>query len=149
MSAADGLLQSVYRFHVYYQIRRILVEIQTPLPQDQAWDAVNNPYDRRGYERICHEFGVPQHSDWKVGGPNQGLGRVYNYSTYIGYHPFADGEYDSSDMSFTQRTTTAFSTWTSSSRMPPEQAEPGKRSYLTSQIRRFFLSLKLLFFISR
>ena len=105
LSAADGLLQSVYRFHVYYQIRRILVEIQTPLPQDQAWDAVNNPYDRRGYERICHEFGYSQHSDWKVGGPNQGLGRVYNYSTYIGYHPFADGEYDSSDMSFTQRTT--------------------------------------------
>ena len=42
LSAADGLLQSVYRFHVYYQIRRILVELQAPLPQDQAWDAVNN-----------------------------------------------------------------------------------------------------------
>ena len=105
LSAADGLLQSVYRFHVYYQIRRILVEIKVPLPQDQAWDAVNNPYDRRGYERICHEFGVSPHSDWKVSGPNQGLGRVYNYSSYIGYHPFADGEYDSSDMSFTQTTT--------------------------------------------
>ena len=34
LAAADDLLQSVYRFHVYYQIRRILVEIQAPLPQD-------------------------------------------------------------------------------------------------------------------
>ena len=48
LTAADDLLQSVYRFHVYYQIRRILVEMQVPLSQDQAWDAVNNPYDRRG-----------------------------------------------------------------------------------------------------
>ena len=56
LSAADGFLQSFYRFHVYYQIRRILVEIQGPLPRDRAWDAVNNPYDRGGYERICDEF---------------------------------------------------------------------------------------------
>ncbi len=103
--AADDLLQSVYRFHVYYQIRRILVEIQAPLPQDQAWDAVNNPYDRRGYERICNEFGVSPHSDWEVSGPNQGLGRVYNYWTNNGYHPVGDGEYDSSRMSFTKQTT--------------------------------------------
>ena len=105
LTAADDLLQSVYRFHVYYQIRRILVEIQAPLPQDQAWDALNNPYDRRGYERICNEFGVSPHTDWKVNGPNQGLGRVYNYWTNNGYHPVGDREYDSSRMSFTQRTT--------------------------------------------
>ena len=104
LTAADDLLQSVYRFHVYYQIRRILVEIQAPLPLDQAWDAVNNHYDRRGYERICNEFGVSPHSDWKVSGPNQGLGRVYNYWTNNGYHPVG-GEYDSSRMSFTTRTT--------------------------------------------
>ena len=59
LSAADGFLQSFYRFHVYYQIRRILVEIQAPRPQDRVWDAVNNPYDRWGYERICGEFGAP------------------------------------------------------------------------------------------
>ena len=105
LSAADGFLQSFYRFHVYYQIRRILVEIQAPLARDRAWNAVNNPYDRGGYERICDEFGVSQHSGWKVSGPNQGLGRVYNYNAYSGYRPFADEEYDSRDMSFTQRTT--------------------------------------------
>ena len=103
LTTADDLLQSVYRFHVYYQIRRILVEIHAPLPQDQAWDAVNNPYDRRGYERICSEFGVSPHSDCNVSGPNQGLGRVYNYWTNDGYHPV--GEYNSSRMSFTKQTT--------------------------------------------
>ena len=105
LSAADGFLQSVYGFHVYYQIRRILVEIQAPLPRDRAWDAVNNPYDRRGYERICDEFGVSPHSDWKVSGPSWGLGRVYVYWTHNGYHPITDRGYDSSKMSFTQRTT--------------------------------------------
>jgi len=99
------LPQSVYRFHVYYQIRRILAEIQAPLPQDHAWDAADNPYDRRGYERICSEFGVSPNSDWKVTGPNRGLGRVYNYWTNNGYHPVGVGEYDSSIMSFTKQTT--------------------------------------------
>ena len=55
-----------------------------------------------GYERICNEFGVSPHSDWKVSGPNQGLGRVYNYWANNGYHPVGAGEYDSSRMSFTK-----------------------------------------------
>ena len=101
----DDFLQSVYRFHVYYQTRRILEELQTPLPYDETWNAVENSYDRKGYEKICDEFGVSPNSDWKVSGPNGGLGRVYNYTAYSGYRPFADGVYDSSEMSFTEKTT--------------------------------------------
>ena len=59
LSAPDKLIRSLYFFHTYYQIRRILDEIQAPLPQDQVWDAFNNPYDRRAFERICNEFGFP------------------------------------------------------------------------------------------
>ena len=105
LSAADGFLRSFYRFHVYYQIRRILVEIKAPLPQDKAWDAKNNSYDRRGYERICNKFDESPHSDWKVSGLNWGLGRVYMYWTHNGYHPLDDREYNPSKMSFTQKTT--------------------------------------------
>ncbi|GFS05150.1 hypothetical protein ElyMa_001192700, partial [Elysia marginata] len=105
LTTADNLLQAVYRFHAYYQIRRILEEIQTPLPQDQAWDAENNPYNRRGYERICNEFGISPNTEWKVSGPNQGLGQVYTYWTNNGYHPAGVGEYDPGEMSFTKRTT--------------------------------------------
>ena len=104
----DGFLQSVYRFHVYYQIRRILEEIRAPLPDDETWNAMENSYDRKGYEKICDEFGVSQNSDWKVGGPNQGFGPVFYYWAIRGYikvidvHRKApDGEYDPKEMSFT------------------------------------------------
>ena len=39
LNSQDPMLRSFYRFHAYYQIRRILEEIQAPLPQDDAWDA--------------------------------------------------------------------------------------------------------------
>ena len=104
----DGFLQSVYRFHVYYQIRRILEEIRAPLPDDETWNAKENSYDRKGYEKICDEFGVSQNSDWRVGGPNQGFGPVFYYWAIRGYikvidvHRKApDGEYDPKEMSFT------------------------------------------------
>ena len=31
------LARSVFRFHIYYQVRRILEDLQAPLPQDRAW----------------------------------------------------------------------------------------------------------------
>ena len=43
LGAADTLMRSLYIFHVYYQARRILGELQAPLSQDRAWDAFNNP----------------------------------------------------------------------------------------------------------
>ena len=102
------LARSVFRFHTYYQTRRILDELQAPLPQDQAWAPFQNPYDRRAYERLCREFGVDPHSDWWVSGPNRGIGRVYNYWTNDGYHPVGNGEYDSSKMSFTRQTSNRY-----------------------------------------
>ena len=65
LTAADGFLRSLYRFHAYYQIRRILEEIKAPLPHNQDWDAANNFYDREGFERICCEFRVSPHFIWK------------------------------------------------------------------------------------
>ena len=99
----DGLLQSVYRFHVCYQIRRILEEIQAPLPYDETWNAMKNSYDRKGYEKICDEFGVSPNSDWKVSGPNQGFGQAFNYFPGRGYCLIGDGEFLPGKMSFTQK----------------------------------------------
>ena len=76
--------KTLITFHVYHQARRILAEIQAPLPQDHAWNAFDNPYDRRSSERICSEFGVSQHTDWRVKGPNNGLGLVYFYASHVG-----------------------------------------------------------------
>ena len=99
----DSLLQSVYRFHVYYQIRRILEEIQAPLPYYDAWNAIENYYNRKGYEKICDEFGVSPNSDWRVSGPNQGFGQAFNYFPDRGYCLIGDGEYLPGKMSFIQK----------------------------------------------
>ena len=100
LTVADAPLQSFYRFHAYHQTRRILEDIQARIPPEQEW----NPYDREGYERICEEFGISPHSDWKIRGYTQGLGRVYFYLSGIGYSPVGDGEYNPDRMSFTHPT---------------------------------------------
>jgi len=97
----DALVQAVYRFHAYYQIRRILKEIQASLPEDVEQDVINNPYNHREYERICNEFNISPQTNWRVKGHNNGLGRVYNYWTGTGYRPVME-EYDPSKMSFTK-----------------------------------------------
>ena len=92
-----SLARSVFRFYVYYQVRRILDELQAPLPQDQAWSPFQNPYDRRAYERICREFGVDPETDWSQKDSNsRGLGTVYQYNH--GYQP--KGSWNQSRMRF-------------------------------------------------
>ena len=65
-------------------------------PQDTSWNAFDNKYNRSAYERICNEFHVGINADWRQKqSDNQGLGRIYNYWTYIGYRPFDKGvKYD-------------------------------------------------------
>ena len=38
------MVRAVYRFHVYYHIRRILKRLQVPLPHESSFNASNNPY---------------------------------------------------------------------------------------------------------
>ena len=79
---AGGLTGSLFLFHVYYQTRRILFELGIALPQDKSWNAFNNSYDRGAYERICKEFNVDPHSDWrqKMYKSGNGLGLVHTTS---------------------------------------------------------------------
>ena len=80
------LSRSVFRFHTYYQVRRILAELQAPLPQDKAWAPFQNPFDRRAYERLCREFSVDPSKDWRqMDSESGGLGTVYQYNH--GYQP--------------------------------------------------------------
>ena len=74
--ARDELSQSLFKFHIYYQTRRILKEMSCPLPTNSDWNAYDNNVDMAAYERICTEFKVPPTSDWHVKGPNHGLGNV-------------------------------------------------------------------------
>ena len=38
------MITSVYRFHMYYHVRRILKRLQTPLPHETGFNAADNPY---------------------------------------------------------------------------------------------------------
>ena len=72
-----------YQFHVYFTIRRILVQIGgiqniSVLPGDTTFSQFNNHYDVASYKRICAEFGIDPSSDFRfTTGKNHGLGDVY------------------------------------------------------------------------
>ena len=53
------MIRSVYRFHAYYQVRRILKKLQTPLPHETGFNAADNPYTESEFLKICEDYGVP------------------------------------------------------------------------------------------
>ena len=58
LDANRPLLNSVYRFHVYYHIRRILKILEIPLSYENSFNQFNNPYNHEKYIHICSEYGV-------------------------------------------------------------------------------------------
>ena len=38
------MIRAVYRFHVYYHVRRVLKRLQTPLPHETGFNAADNRY---------------------------------------------------------------------------------------------------------
>ena len=53
------MIRSVYRFQVYYHVRRILKKLQTPLPHETGFNAADNPYTESEFLKICEDYGVP------------------------------------------------------------------------------------------
>ena len=53
------MIKSVYRFHVYYHMRRILKKLQVPLPHETSFNAADNPYTESEFFKICEDYGVP------------------------------------------------------------------------------------------
>ena len=53
------MIRSVYRFHVYYHVSRILKKLQTPLPHETGFNAADNPYTESEFFKICEDYGVP------------------------------------------------------------------------------------------
>ena len=52
------MIRSIYRFHVYYHIRRILKILEIPLPYENSFNQYNNPYNQEKFIGICSEYGV-------------------------------------------------------------------------------------------
>ena len=58
LNAKEPMIRSIYRFHVYYHIRRILKILEIPLPIKKSFNQFNNSYNHEKYIHICSEYGV-------------------------------------------------------------------------------------------
>ena len=53
------MIRLVYRFHVYYHVRRILKKLQVPLPHKPSFNGADNPYTESEFFPICEDYRVP------------------------------------------------------------------------------------------
>ena len=51
------MIRSVYRFHVYCHVRRILKRLQTPLPHETGFNAAENPYTESDFLKFVRIIG--------------------------------------------------------------------------------------------
>ena len=58
MNAKKPMIRSIYRFHVYYHIRKILKILEIPLPYENSFNQYNNLYNHGKFIKICGEYGV-------------------------------------------------------------------------------------------
>ena len=58
MNAKKPVIRSIYHFHVYYYIRRILKILEIPLPYENSFNPYNNPYNHEKLMKICSEYKV-------------------------------------------------------------------------------------------
>ena len=58
LNAKEPMIRSIYRFHIYYHIRRILKILEIPLPYENSFNQYSNPYNHEKFIGICSEYGV-------------------------------------------------------------------------------------------
>ena len=58
LNAKEPMIRSIYHFHVYYHIRRILKILEIPLPYKNSFNQYNNLYNHEKFIGICSEYGV-------------------------------------------------------------------------------------------
>ena len=58
LNAKEPMIRSIYHFHVYYHIRRILKILEIPLPYENSFNQYNNPYNHEKFIGICSVYGV-------------------------------------------------------------------------------------------
>ena len=54
----DNLIKSIYRFHIYYQMRRILHKLDCIIPGEYGFSKYNNNYNENSYYKLCDDYGV-------------------------------------------------------------------------------------------
>ena len=82
----ENLLSSVFRFHLYYQTRKILQEMSCPIPGDEIFNPTDNHINLSSFQKLCNEFNIKGDFRFK-GGDSGGLGTMYNYFPRTVYRP--------------------------------------------------------------
>ena len=77
-------VRNLLKFHVIFTVRRLLYEMGCALPDDAAFDQINNPHDLAAIERIRREFNAPTDFRNKRGG-NGGLGDIHAHWSSLGH----------------------------------------------------------------
>ena len=68
LTVNDNLIRSLYRFHVYYHVRRILHKLQAAIPNEDNFNKWNNRYSENSFYKICKEYGISDPSTvWMYG----------------------------------------------------------------------------------
>ena len=98
LSAKEPMIRSIYQFHVYYHVRRILKILETPLPYENSFNQYNNPYNHEKFTGICSEYGVSndlkmwrnqkyfstwQSKAWETGKPGMSYINENSFSRWI------------------------------------------------------------------
>ena len=98
LNAKEPMIRSIYRFHVYCHIRRILKILEIPLPYENSFNQYNNPYNHEKFIGICSEYGVSsdltkwrnqkyfstwQSRAWKTGNPSMSYIDENSFSRWI------------------------------------------------------------------
>ena len=66
LNAKEPMIRSIYCFHVYYHIRRILKILEIPLPYENSFNQYNNPYNHEKFIGICSEYGITNDlTEWR------------------------------------------------------------------------------------
>ena len=60
------MVRALYRFQVYYHMRRSLKRLQVPLPHEAGFNAADNSYTNEKLFKTCEHYGVP-HDPMKYG----------------------------------------------------------------------------------
>lgn len=58
-SSTTDQISSFYKFHVYFTIRRVLKELQCPLPNEKNFSPFKNFYNKTAAEKLMTEFKPP------------------------------------------------------------------------------------------
>ena len=60
LNDTNPYIAAIFNFHVYFTVRKILYDMQSPIPGDDAFEFYNNHYDSRAFADTCQLFGASQ-----------------------------------------------------------------------------------------